>query len=39
VRSALINLGYKAAQLDAVLKQIPPGDFETMFRAALKALG
>jgi Holliday junction DNA helicase RuvA len=39
VRSALINLGYKPAQLDKALKGIAPGDFETMFRAALKALG
>ncbi|MDQ7000183.1 MAG: Holliday junction branch migration protein RuvA [Mariprofundus sp.] len=39
VRSALINLGYKPAQLDAALKQVEPADFETMFRAALKALG
>jgi len=39
VRSALTNLGYKPAQLDAALKRIEPADFETMFRAALKALG
>jgi len=39
VRSALTNLGYKPAQLDAALKQIEPTDFETMFRAALKNLG
>ena len=39
VRSALINLGYKPVQLDKVLKQIKAADFETMFRAALKALG
>jgi len=39
VRSALINLGYKPAQLDVALKQVEPADFETMFRAALKALG
>jgi len=38
VRSALTNLGYKPAQLDAALKKIEPADFETMFRAALKAL-
>ncbi len=38
VRSALTNLGYKPAQLDATLKKIAPADFETMFRAALKAL-
>jgi len=39
VRSALVNLGYRPAQLDAALKKIEPADFETMFRAALKALG
>jgi len=38
VRSALGNLGYKPAQLDLALKTIEPADFETMFRAALKAL-
>jgi len=38
VRSALSNLGYKPAQLDAALKQVEPADFETMFRSALKAL-
>ncbi|MFQ5518722.1 MAG: Holliday junction branch migration protein RuvA [Mariprofundus sp.] len=38
VRSALGNLGYKPAQLDAALKKIEPADFEAMFRAALKAL-
>jgi len=38
VRSALSNLGYKPAQLDMALKKIEPADFETMFRAALKAL-
>jgi len=38
VRSALNNLGYKPAQLDMALKKIEPADFETMFRAALKAL-
>ncbi|MDQ6969798.1 MAG: Holliday junction branch migration protein RuvA [Mariprofundus sp.] len=38
VRSALGNLGYKPAQLDIALKKIEPADFETMFRAALKAL-
>jgi len=38
VRSALSNLGYKPVQLDAALKKIEPADFETMFRAALKAL-
>ncbi len=39
VRSALTNLGYKPAQLDRALKKVQPADFETMFRAALKALG
>jgi len=39
VRSALTNLGYRPAQLDAALKKVEPADFETMFRAALKALG
>lgn len=39
LRSALQNLGYKAPQIDAALKQIEPGDFESMFRAALRALG
>lgn len=40
VRSALINLGYRPAQVDAVLQQQQEGtDFESMFRAALKALG
>ncbi len=39
VRSALANLGYKAAQIDRALKSIEPGDFETMLRAALRALG
>lgn len=38
VRSALTNLGYKPAQIDAALKHIAPADFETMFRAALKAM-
>lgn len=38
VRSALINLGYKPAQIDAALKQVEAADFESMFRAALKAL-
>ncbi len=38
VRSALLNLGYKPAQVDAALKKVEPADFETMFRAALKAL-
>jgi Holliday junction DNA helicase RuvA len=40
VRSALMNLGYKAQQVDAVLKQLDTqADFEAMFRQALKALG
>jgi len=39
VHSALVNLGYKAQQVDIVLKQVEAGDFETMFRAALKLLG
>jgi Holliday junction DNA helicase RuvA len=39
VRSALINLGYKHAQVEVALKKVEPADFETMFRAALKALG
>ncbi len=38
VRSALLNLGYKPAQVDAALKKVEPADFETMFRAALKVL-
>ncbi len=38
VRSALINLGYKPAQIDAALKRVEPADFETMFRLALKEL-
>lgn len=39
LRSALTNLGYKPAQVDAALRKVEPSDFETMFRAALKALG
>ena len=39
VRSALVNLGYKPVQIDAALKKVEPADFETMFRATLKALG
>ncbi|ATX81942.1 Holliday junction DNA helicase subunit RuvA [Mariprofundus ferrinatatus] len=39
VRSALTNLGYKPAQIDAALKKVEPADFETMFRNTLKALG
>jgi len=38
VRSALTNLGYKPVQIDAALKTVEPADFETMFRATLKAL-
>jgi Holliday junction DNA helicase RuvA len=38
VRSALLNLGYKLAQVDVALKKVEPADFETMFRAALKVL-
>jgi len=39
VKSALINLGYKAPQIDKALKSIDSGlDFENAFRAALKAL-
>ncbi len=39
VRSALLNLGYKPAQIDAAIKKVEPSDFETMFRNTLKALG
>jgi len=38
VRSALLNLGYKPAQVDTALKKVEAADFETMFRAALKIL-
>ena len=39
VKSALINLGYKPAQIDKVLKSVDVSlDFEEMFRVALKAL-
>jgi len=39
VRSALINLGYKPAQVDAVLKKAgQDDDFETVFKNALKAM-
>lgn len=39
VKSALINLGYKAPQIDKALKNVDVGlDFEAMFRAALKVL-
>lgn len=40
VRSALANLGYKPAQIDAAMQHVPDNaDLETMFRAAMKALG
>ncbi len=40
LRSALENLGYKPAQIDAALKTLEVSDdFEKMFRMALKALG
>jgi len=39
VRSALLNLGYKPAQIDDALKHVEITDFESMFRATLKALG
>jgi Holliday junction DNA helicase RuvA len=39
VRSALINLGYRPASVDSVLKTIEPAEsFEEMFRAAMKAI-
>jgi len=39
LKSALINLGYKPAQVDKVLKSVDANlDFESMFRMALKAL-
>jgi len=39
VKSALVNLGYKAPQVDKALKGLDAGlDFEAMFRAALKLL-
>jgi len=39
VRSALVNLGYKPAQVDAALKKIEVADdFEASFKAALKAM-
>ncbi len=39
VRSALLNLGYKPAQVDKVLKTVDNTlDFEQMFREALKSL-
>jgi len=40
VRSALINLGYKPAQIDPALKRAGAhDDFESMFRETLKAIG
>ena len=39
VKSALVNLGYKAAQVEKVLAKVDATlDFEEMFRAALKML-
>jgi len=39
VRSALANLGYKPAQIDAAMKHVEDsGDLEAMFRAAMRAL-
>lgn len=39
VKSALVNLGYKAAQVEKVLAKVDTTlDFEAMFRAALKLL-
>ncbi len=38
VHSALVNLGYKPAQVDLALKHVEGGDFETRFRLALKVL-
>ena len=40
VRSALVNLGYKPAQIDPAIAQAgAQADFETLFRAVLKAMG
>jgi len=45
VRSALANLGYKPAQIDAAMRHVEAqgigetADLESMFRAAMKALG
>lgn len=40
VRSALINLGYKPATVDQALKHAGTyDDFESLFRASMKALG
>ncbi len=39
VKSALVNLGYKPAQIDKALKSVDASlDFEAMFRTALKIL-
>ncbi|MFQ5356597.1 MAG: Holliday junction branch migration protein RuvA, partial [Mariprofundaceae bacterium] len=39
VRSALVNLGYKPASVDAALKKVQSAEnFELMFRAAIKAI-
>ncbi|MDQ7001584.1 MAG: hypothetical protein Q9N02_02705 [Ghiorsea sp.] len=39
MKSALVNLGYRPAQIDKALKSIDSSlDFEAMFRVALKAL-
>ena len=39
VRSALANLGYRPAQIDAALEGVDSdADFETLFKAAMKAL-
>lgn len=39
VRSALINLGYKPAQIDKAVQGLgPTADFESAFKAALKAM-
>ena len=39
VRSALLNLGYKPGQADVALEAIQPDhDFETAFKAAMKAM-
>jgi Holliday junction DNA helicase RuvA len=40
VRSALINLGYRPAQIDPAIAQAGThADFESLFRAVLKAMG
>ncbi len=40
VRSALANLGYKPAQVDAAMQRVEDtGNLESMFRAAMKGLG